>query len=220
MELLRRYSPVKWPNTPARTQLRNGWEVVLEYEEEGGGPFLVDLSHVGKWDVQGENLPSLRPAGLAIPKDSRQCLLTGDFLLNLIKWNWATIWHFSGEMPDFADEFAFTNVTEAYALVVLIGREAFPVMEKLTSLDLLSPGLNPPFLIMGPVLHIRSQVVVLSRDEDKSAVLVACPRGYGQSMAKMMLDAGQEYGFRPGGEDLFSSLRKRYFNRPISTGHG
>ena len=179
MESLRRYSPVKFKGTRARTRVRNGWEVVLEYEKEGTGPFLVDLSHIGKWDVQGEDLPSLRPAGLAIPEDSRQCLLTGDFLLNLIKWNWATIWHFSEEMPDFADEYPFTNVTEAYALLVLMGRETFSIMEKLTSLDLLSPERKPPFLIMGPVAHIRSQVVVLSKEEERSSVLVACPRGYG-----------------------------------------
>jgi glycine cleavage system aminomethyltransferase T len=186
--------------------------VVLEYEGEGKGPFLVDLSHVGKWDVQGEDLPSLRPAGLVIPKDSEQCLLTGDFLLNLIKWNWATLWHFSVDMPDFADDAAFTNVTEAYALLVLIGKDAFSIMEKLTSLDLLSPERRPPFLVMGPVVHIRSQVVVLSKGEGRSAVLVACPRGYGQSMAEIMLDAGEEYGLRPGGEDRFSDLKGRFFN--------
>jgi len=208
MEALIRYSPVTLPNASARTELRNGWEVVLEYEDEGTGPFLIDLSHIGKWDVQGEDLPSLRPAGLAIPADSEQCLLTGDFLLNLIKWNWATIWHFSVDMPEFANQYAFTNVTEAYALLALMGREAFSIMEKLTSLDLLSPERKPPFFIIGPVVHIRSQVVVLSREEHKSSVLVACPRGYGQSMADIMLNAGKEYGLKSGGEDLFNRFRE------------
>ena len=218
MEPFKRYSPVTFPATPARTRIRNGWEVVLEYNDEGTGPFLVDLSHIGKWDVQGEDLPSLRPAGLAIPTDSEQCLLTGDFLLNLIKWNWATIWHFSVDMPDFADKYAFTNITEAYALLAIAGRDAFSIMEKLSSLDLLSPGRNPPFFIMGPVFHIRSQVVVLSRKEKGSAVLVACPRGYGQSMAEIMLEAGKEYGLRPGGEDHFSRLMDLYFNNKEKSG--
>jgi glycine cleavage system aminomethyltransferase T len=211
MELLKRYSPIKLPETPLRSQVRNGWEVVLEYENEAPGPFLIDLSHIGKWDVQGEDLPSLRPAGLTIPADSEQCLLTGDFLLNLIKWNWATIWHFSEEMPDFAEEYAFTNVTEAYALLALAGKEVFSVLEKLSSLDLLSPDRKLPFLIMGPVAHIRSQIAVLSRDRDESIVLVACSRGYGQSMAEIMLEAGKEYALTPGGEDAFSRLRRRYF---------
>ncbi len=208
---MRRYSPIKFEETPARTEERNGWEVVLEYEGRGTGPFLVDLSHIGKWDVQGEDLPSLRPFGLLIPKDSKQCTLTGDFLLNLIKWNWATIWHFSVDMPEFAEEYSFTNVTEAYALLALVGNGTFAVIEKLTSLDLLSPMRRPPFLVLGPVSHIRCQVAVLARDQDKSAVLVACPRGYGQSLAQAILNAGKEWGLRPGGEQVFSDLSKLCF---------
>ena len=208
MEEIKRYSPVTFAHTPARTQERNGWEVVLEYENEASGPFLIDLSHIGKWDVQGESLSSIRPAGLAIPKDSEQCTVTDRYLINLIKWNRATIWHFSQDMPDFADDFAFTNVTEAYALLALLGKDVFSIMEKASALDLLSPERKPPFLTMGPVLHVRSQVVVLTRGVDKSAVLVACSRGYGQSMAEALLDAGKEWGLRPGGEDIFTGMNK------------
>ena len=206
MEQMKRYSPVTFVHTPARTQERNGWDVVLEYEDEATGPFLIDLSHIGKWDVQGESLSSIRPAGLDIPKDSEQCTVTDRYLINLIKWNWATIWHFSQDMPDFAGDFAFTNVTEAYALFALLGEEVFSIMEKVSALDLLSPERKPPFLTMGPVLHVRSQVVVLAREVDSSAVLVACPRGYGQSMAEALLDAGKEWGLRPGGEDIFTGM--------------
>jgi hypothetical protein len=206
MERIRRYSPVTFAHTPARTQERNGWEIVLEYEDEAGGPFLIDLSHIGKWDVQGESLSSIRPAGLVIPEDSEHCALTESFLVNLIKWNWATIWHFSQDMPDFAGDYAFTNVTEAYALLALVGTDVLSIMEKVTVLDLFSPDRKPPFLTMGPVLHIRSQVVVLAREVDSSAILVACPRGYGQSMAEALLDAGKEWGLRPGGEDIFTGM--------------
>ena len=109
-------------------------------------------------------------------------------------------------MPDFADNFAFTNVTEAYALFAILGKEVFSIMEKVSALDLLSPERKPPFLIMGPVLHVRSQVVVLAREVDSSAILVACPRGYGQSMAEALFDAGKEWGLRPGGEDIFTGM--------------
>jgi len=208
MERIRRYSPVTFAHSVARTQERNGWEIVLEYEDEAGGPFLIDLSHIGKWDVQGESLSSIRPAGLVIPEDSEHCALTESFLVNLIKWNWATIWHFSQDMPDFASDYAFTNVTEAYALLALVGPDVLSIMEKVTVLDLFSPDRKPPFLTMGPVLHVRSQVVVLAREVDSSAVLVACPRGYGQSMAEALLDAGKGRGLRPGGEDIFSGMNR------------
>ncbi len=203
---MRRFSPVTFKQTPCRTQARKGWEVVLEYEDEANGPHLIDLSHIGKWDVQGEKLSTLRPAGIVIPEDPEICMLTESFFVNLIKWNWATIWHFSTDMPDFADHFAFTNITEAYALFALLGKEVFSIMEKVSALDLLSAEGNPPFLILGPVLHIRSQVVVLSKEGEQSAVLIACPRGYGQSMAEALLDAGEEWELRPGGEDLFTGM--------------
>jgi len=170
---------------------------------------LVDLSHIGKWDVQGEKLSSIGPAGLVIPEDSKHCVIMESSLVNLIKWNWATIWHFSQDMPDFASDLAFTNVTEAYALFALLGKEVFSVMEKVAALDLLSPERKPPFLMLGPVLHIRSQVVVLSREGDGSAVLVGCPRGYGQSMAYGLLDAGDEWGLKPGGENIFTRMTAR-----------
>lgn len=206
MEKTKRYTPVTFAQTPARTQERNGWEIVLEYEDEATGPFLIDLSHIGKWDVQGENLASIRPAGLDIPRDSEQCTVTDQYLINLIKWNWATIWHFSQDMPDFADDYAFTNVTEAYALLALVGLDVLSILEKITAFDFFTPQRRPPFLTMAPVLHIRSQVVILSREVENSAVLVGCARGYGQSMAEALLDAGKEWGLRPGGEDIFTGM--------------
>ena len=107
---------------------------------------------------------------------------------------------------DFAGNFAFTNVTEAYALLALVGSDVLSIMEKVSALDLVSPEREPPFLTMGPVLHVRSQVVVLAREDDNSTILVACSRGYGQSMAEAFLDAGKEWGLRPGGEDVFTGL--------------
>jgi glycine cleavage system aminomethyltransferase T len=189
--------------------MRNGWEVSLEFEDETEGPFLIDLSHIEKWDVQGENLSSLRPAGVVIPEDPELCVFTRDYFVNLIKWNWATIWHFSQEIPDFADHFAFTNVTEAYALFALLGEEVFAIMEKVSALDFLSSQRKPPFLMLGPVLNIRSQVVVLAREGDGSALLVGCPRGYGQAMADALLDVGSEWNLRPGGEERFTRLVAR-----------
>ncbi len=210
MEFHRRCSPVKFTKPAAQTQMRNGWEIVLNYSDEGAGPFLIDLSHVGKWDVQGENLSRIRPAGMDIPQHSGRCEFKDGSLINLVKWNWAVIWCFSEDDSTFSYEWAYTDVTEAYALLALIGKEVFCIMEKVTSLDLLSAEKTPPFLLLGPVHHVRSQVVVLERNGTGSAVLVACARGYGQSMAQVLLDAGNEYGVAPGGENVFTEWLKRY----------
>jgi glycine cleavage system aminomethyltransferase T len=208
MEYYKRHSPVTFSSPPAQTQVRKGWEVVLNCCNEGTGPFLIDLSHIAKWDVQGENLSQIRPAGINIPQHSGDCRFKDGILINLVKWNWAIIWCFSEDELNFSHEYAYTDVTEAYALFALIGKGAFSIMEKVTNLDLTSPHKKTPFLLLGPILHIRSQVVVLEKVKDEHVVLIACPRGYGQSMAQALLEEGDEYGLRPGGENAFTKWLK------------
>ena len=91
----------------------------------------------------------------------------------------------------------------AYALMAFLGKEVFSLMEKVTALDLASPHMKTPFLLQGPVLHVRCQIVVSGEKGDDAAVLIACSGGYGQSMCEALLDAGMEWGFRPAGESAF-----------------
>jgi hypothetical protein len=95
--------------------------------------------------------------------------------------------------------------------LALVGRgaEVFSIIEKITPLDILSPEKKPPFLIQGPVLHVPCQIVVLGKNDNRFAVLVACSRGYGQSMAEELLDAGSQMGLRPAGEIAFCNWFKR-----------
>jgi hypothetical protein len=179
--------------------MRNGWEVVAAYKNEGAGPFIVDLSHIPKWDLQGEDLSRRRPADISVPIHSGHCRAEKEMLINVVKWNWAVIWRLSESPADFSREPAFTDVTEAYALLLIIGKDAFSIMEKVTALDLMATSRERPFLALGPVLHIRSQVVVMGND--CPGVFIACPRGYGRAMSDGLLEAGAEYGLCPAGEE-------------------
>jgi hypothetical protein len=76
-------------------------------------------------------------------------------------------------------------------------------MEKVSSLDLASTKGQPPFLLQGPVLEIPCQVVVLARNNEIPVILTAFSRGYGQSMAHTILESGNVFGLRPGGENVF-----------------
>lgn len=198
MPEIKRQSSVVFRQRAHQREIRNGWEVILAYEDEGEGPFLIDLSHLPKWDLQGENLPERRPAGIMVPNHSGHCRLERGMLINVIKWNWAVIWCLSEAAGDFSQESAFTNVTDKYALLLVLGKEAFSIMEKVTALDLAAPTKQRPFLSTGPVLDIRSQVIVMGND--CPGVFVACPRGYGHAMADGLLEAGSEYGLCPAGE--------------------
>jgi len=64
MEEIQRVSPVVLKSTPLKTETRDNWAVVMEYHGEGDGPFLVDLSHKPRFDLQDANLAVIKPFGI------------------------------------------------------------------------------------------------------------------------------------------------------------
>ncbi|MBW1713895.1 MAG: sarcosine oxidase subunit gamma SoxG [Deltaproteobacteria bacterium] len=204
MDPVKNVSPIEFPAEPLKTESRDGWEVVISYEGEDQGPFLVDLSHRAKWDFQDYNIDSLKPFGLSLPPNPGECLLDKGLLINRMNNTQASIWSLAGEAPTPPQELAWTELTSGLALVAVVGQEALSVMEKVSRLDLAANGRKPPFLVQGPVLGIPCQVVVLGQAGQTGAVLVAFSRGYGQAVAEAFLESCQELGLKPGGEGVFS----------------
>ena len=206
MKTNQRYSPVSFLSEPDQTEMRIGWKVVLKYKDEGTGPFLIDLSHRKRWDVQDSNLSKFQPGGVTIPETPGQCTFQNDLLINRMNRTQAAVWHLLGNSPDMTQESAYTEVTEGSIFLALLGSESevFSIMEKVTSLDLQQTANEPPFLIQGPIFHVPCQIVVFDEKENRSAILFTCSRGYGTSMAQELLETGAEYGLRPAGENAFS----------------
>jgi hypothetical protein len=202
--MIQRRSPVAFKNQPLQTETREGWDVVLQYEDEGEGPFLIDLTHFSKWDVQHQDLSQIKPSGAEIPETPGDCVIRGGMLIGRLNRIQAVVWSLSATRPQVPREEAVTDVTEASALLALVGEKLFPIAEKMTPLDLSDPSKRAPFLLQGPVLHLPVKTVVLGREDNHAAILMSCPRGYGQSFADAILDAGSEWGLRPGGEKAFS----------------
>jgi len=202
MEVYQRCSPVSFSTRPLKTEIRDNWRVVLEYETEGSGPYLIDLSHLPKWDVQGKNLSEITFQDRAIPENPGQSELGDGFLINRMNRTQASVWHLNGENPEIPEAPAFTDVTESGVLLALIGREVFSIAEKLTSLDFSDPEKEAPFLLQGPFSHVPCQMVL--SDRENPALLWTCSRGYGQDMAESVLAAGEEWGIRPAGENVFT----------------
>jgi hypothetical protein len=194
-----RRSPINFGKVPARTEQRDGWKVVLSYGEVNG-PFLIDLSHRTKWDVQDADITSFKPFGLAVPENPGQCRFEKGILINRMNRTQCAIWHLSGARPETPEEAAYTETTDGLTLLALTGKDVFALMERVTTLDLGAPGLKTPCLIQGPILHTPCQVVVFSRKEDEGTILFSFSRGYGQAMAEAMLHAGKNLGLIPGGE--------------------
>ena len=206
MKTNQRYSPVRFEIQPERTEIRDGWEVILHYSNEGKGPFLVDLSHRKKWDAQDSNLSKIQPGGVTIPENPGQCIFQNGILISRMNRTQAAVWHLLGDSLDIAQGPAFTEVTEGSAFLVIMGRggEVFSIMEKVTSLDLRLPANEQIFLVQGPISHVPCQIVVLNGKEKGSAVLFTCSRGYGMFIKQELLEAGAEWGLHPGGENVFS----------------
>ncbi len=209
MKVARRSSPVELPSLTSKKEVRNAWEVVLEYEDEGNGPFLIDLSHVPKWDVQDSNLSKVEPWGGMIPDTPGDCTVQDGTLISRLNATQAAIWHLLQVDPAILRQPAYTDVSDAYALMAVLGKAVFSLMEKLTPLDLATPSKAPPFLLQGPIMHVRCQVLVLGQKGGHRAILIACARGYGQSMSQALLDAGMEWGLRPAGETAFCHWLKQ-----------
>lgn len=196
-----RQSPVAFDASIARKTVFDGWEIALEYEGQGNGPWLVDLSHLQRWDYQSTRLDLEPPSGLRVPARPGEVDLNGGTLVNRMNRTQVAIWHLlRREGRQVPAETGFTDLTEAHCMLAVIGPAAPAVMEHVCSLDLFQPGRDTPFLTQGPIMHIGCQVVTL----DRQCVLMTFSRGYGQTFAESLLHSASGCQLEPGGEDVFS----------------
>lgn len=206
---IQRVSPVVFKSTPLKSEKRDNWEVVMEYSDEGQGPYLVDLSHRPRFDLQDSDLAAKTPFGINLPETYGCCVLENDILANRMNRTQVSLYNLTGQdtvsMPD---ESGFTDVTESTLCVALIGKNVFSICEKLTALDFMDPKIVAPFLFQGPFSHVPCQIVTLSKEGDLSGLILTCSRGYGKDMIHSILHAGEEFGLKPAGESKFTNWIK------------
>ena len=206
---IQRYSPVSFNIVPKKTESRDNWTIALEYEgEDTNTPFIIDLSHKTRFDVQNSPLSSMKPFGITIPEAAGQSIFENGFLVNRMNRTQASLWHLSGETPEIPKKSAYTDVTESTMFIALIGEKIFSIAEKLSALDFFDPEKKVPFLFQGPLCHVPCQIVTLTREGKAPGFLFTCSRGYGMVMIHAVMEAGKEFGLKPAGEDFFSSWLK------------
>ncbi len=205
MTEIKRQSPVSFKVRPVKTEDRNDWPVVLEYENENTGQYLVDLSHVCRWDVQDADLDKIKPAKVAIPSKPGESVLSGGVLINRMNGIQASVWQFANKTPKLPGELAYTDVSESTVALAIIGDQAYSIAEKLSSLDLLDNNKQVPFLLQGPFSHLPCQVVALGKGDGQDGILLTCSRGYGYAITHAILEAGEEFDLTPAGEDKFNN---------------
>lgn len=199
MTTIQRKSPVSFSSRPVKAENRGHWVVSLELENEGSGPWLVDLSHQPRWDLQDRNIAQIAPFGIGVPDKAGASHFEDGILVNRMNETQASIWQLAGETARVIEGPGVTDITDAGILLALTGRNIFSITEKLTSLDLAGSGKQPPVLYQGPFSHVPCQIVVLERNGMDGTVLFTCSRGYAHDMVHAVLDAGREAKLRPAG---------------------
>ena len=203
---IERISPVIFKSTPVKTERRNNWNVVLEYSAEGDGPYLIDLSHKPRFDLQDSDLAAKTPFGIELPETPGSSILENGILANRMNRTQVSLYNLGGEDdPSIMDDFGVTDVTESTLFVALLGNSIFSICEKLTALDFMDPARITPFLFQGPFSHVPCQIVTLNKEGDSSGLVLTCSRGYGKDMIHSILHAGEEFGLKPAGEDRFTT---------------
>ena len=200
---IRRLGPVVFPGA-ARAGQRNGFEVVLEYDGQGGGPWLADLSHVPKWDIRAADFSDIRIWGRPAPAGPGECLTEKGGLIGRLDATRVLALDLACRAGGIGTPLA-TEITDGLCLLAVVG-EAAAVMERVTPLDVFAPGAAPPVWIQGPLLHVPCHLVRLARAGDRDVVLIGVARGYGQSLAQGILAAGRDLGLVPGGWEVFGRL--------------
>ena len=200
---IKRQSAVSFTAKPLKIEEHNHWTVVMEYENEGEGPHLFDLSHRARWDLQDADLSGFQPFGIGVPDTPGKCIFGNGVLVNRMNRTQASIWHLGAENPAAPDGPAYTETTDVTVFLGLVGQNIFAIAEKLSALDFAAPEKSAPFLLQGPFSHVPCQVVTLERTTERSGILLTCSRGYARDMTHAILAAGKEFGLQPAGETAF-----------------
>lgn len=202
---IKRVSPVSFGKLPKRTEVRDNWTIALEYDGEGQGLSIVDLSHVTRLDVQTGDLSGVTPFGVAIPEVPGQSVLQDGILINRMNGIQASVFQLPGNSADRPTDVFVTDTTENNLCVAIMGKDVFSFLEKVTNLDFLDPKNEAPFLFQGPCCHVPCQIITLSKDGEKAGIILTCSRGYGKDMLHSLLDSGAEFSLKPAGEEKFTA---------------
>lgn len=198
-----RISPIRAERPVSRKEYRNGWEIVTQYEDEGDTPWFIDLSHAQKFDYRNTPFSHGRYLDLSLPEKPGECRVRGGYISTRLNQQRSLVLNLSQSLITVIDERLITDVTDAFALLAIIGHSVFDILENVTSLDLFPPGKDPPFVLQGSVLGLRSLLFLLSAKRDNPAILLAVPRGYGLAFSMALLQAGKPWNLSPAGEAAF-----------------
>ena len=196
--MIRRISPLNMGLEPEHSVSRNGWEIPLTYlgERKQADLFITDLSHVPKWCVKGPDLDGEQPAGLKMPVEPGAVTMDRSILIVRLLPSEARIMALGDDAPVFNGPI-YTDVTDGYATLAVVGPKCFEVLGKLSSVDLEGPESAPA--AQAPVEDLTCLIVRIESEDEIPGIIISGARGYGHFLLEAFLDAGKEFRIQPAG---------------------
>ncbi len=204
MITLKRVSPISLPGKIARSEEKNGYAIVLKYENETPkGPWIIDLCHRPKYDFQMCGKEFKAPMGLTLPTKPGYAVIKKGWLISAVGPSQFSFIHIGQEKYSPFDEPGFTDLTDGRCLFAIGGRGAPILMEQFTRMNFNDKKLSSPCILQGPMIHTHGQIHIIGEGDDR-VFMINLGRGYAPSVVHAVLDIGKPYDLKPAGEDVFT----------------
>ena len=184
--------------------------MVLEYEGEGGGPWLVDLSHLQKWDCQDMELDSTAPFGLSMPAEPGQVVFQDGKIITRMNRTQAMITCLrTGDSIESVER--ALGIHRRNGCVLHAGRSGARNILCDGTCEQSGHFSSRAGTDAVPDARADNAHSCSSRDSGPvDCVLMSFSRGYGQSFSDAILHAASGCDLRPGGENVFN---KRFLQK-------
>ena len=193
-----------WSGKP-ETFEDTGWTLVMRYENEGGdsNALLIDLSHRPKALAVG-------PAAEALgPIEPGRGVWDGQKFICCRKPGEKTLFDLNGSLESNWPDVHYTDMTDAWSLLAVIGVKAQDVMRRLIPIDFERPDLKGPFYASTRSHGIWVQLI--NPKTDPPGFLLSCDRSHGQNLVEALIHLGHHLGLKPGGLRRFTVWLKALY---------
>jgi hypothetical protein len=181
-----------WAVTPETIE-EAGWTLVMRYEDEGDdlATSLIDLSHRPKALVVG-------PAAEALgPLDPGRAAWGGQVYVCCRKPGERILFDLTGPLEPIWPNDLYTDMTDAWALLAVLGQKANEVMHRMMPIDFERPDLRGPFYAISRSRGIWVQLI--NPKIEQPCFLLACDRSHGQNLVEALFLAGRPLDLKPAG---------------------
>ena len=193
----------EWAGRPVTKEVE-GWELITDYEPPvtDWSIGVVDLSHRPKALAHGpaaEGFDNITPG---------QAIWTGSGFACGHKPGEVAVFDLGGDMQVHWPSQYYTDMTDAWVLVAVMGNRAVELMQRMVIIDVERPETDSPFYVATRSHGMDIQLI--NTKAESPCYLVACERSHGQNLADTLIRNGRHLGLKPVGLNAFDTWLKEF----------